>query len=576
MKRPQKIPYGISNFESLRTENYVYIDKTRFIEQIENEPTKYHFLIRPRKFGKSLFLSMLRHYYDICSAKKFDVLFGNLYIGKNPTSNRNAYFVMNFSFSGLNTNSIEQFEISFTEAIKSSIESFLTEHSSIIAYNKELKVNLRNRHSVRALLEFAFDVIESFQRKAYIIIDEYDHFANDLIARGTNLSAKQYKQLIWANGVVRDFYETLKDRTQTVIEKIFITGITPIMLDDVTSGFNISNNLSLKEQYNEILGFTEDEVAFFMQQICVEKSEISVDLEYLYNGYRFHVDGKNKLYNSSMINYFFLELKDTGKKIENLIDDNLKTDYGRIKMLLNKMENVTELEKIIEYNKVPAKVTNRFSIDKIHEPKNFLSLLYYMGLVTLDKESNSGLPLFKIPNYSIKTMYWEYMENMIMERNPRMLYKPSEILGSLALMAFDNDYEPFFENFRKNFVSMISNRDLLRFSEKNIKFLLLSIFFQTNLYLPISEPENTGGYTDIYLQRRNNLYPGIKTDWILEIKYIKQSDSDNGNLIESKKNEAIEQLKRYKRSVHFIDRTDIRYLAVVFLGKKGAFIEEVF
>ena len=574
MKKPKKPPYGQSNFEKIRTENYVYVDKTRFIEQIENEANSYHFLIRPRKFGKSLFLSMLRHYYDICAIDNFEKLFGDLYIGKNPTPKRNSLFVIRFSFSGLDTNSIERFEISFTAAIRSSIDSFLTQHSSIIENYIALKEKLESRNNVRAFIEFAFDIIESYKRKAFIIIDEYDHFANDLIARGTNLSESDYKELIWANGVVRDFYETLKDNTEKVIDTIFITGVTPMMLDDVTSGFNISNNLSRKEKYNEILGFTEEEVEFVRQEVGIDKSLLKIDMEYLYNGYKFHLEAENKLYNSAMINYLFNEIIDEGEKFEHLIDLNLKTDYGRIKKLLNKPQNIEILEKIIENTRIPAKVIDRFSIDKIHDSQNFLSLIYYMGLVTIDKDEK-GKPLLVIPNYSIKTMYWEYMENILRDLNPQMIYDPHIIMEGLSSLAFDNDYEPFFAGFLKNFVSQISNRDLMDFSEKNVKFLLLSILFQNSYYLPVSEPENSEGYVDIYLQRRRYLFPKITTDWVWEIKYIKQSDAEKRHVITKAKKEAKEQLNRYKTSNLFKDRTDVRYLMVIFIGKKSYKIEEI-
>jgi hypothetical protein len=423
---------------------------------------------------------------------------------------------------------------------------------------------------VRTYIEFAFDIIESFGKKAFVIIDEYDHFANDLIAQGTNMSEQQYKEVIWANGVVRDFYETLKYNSETVIEKIFITGITPIMLDDVTSGFNISNNLSVDVQYNEILGFTGDDVKFVISEAGIKTSLITDDIEYLYNGYKFHVDAKNKLYNSTMINYFFLELLDGNGKIKYLVDDNLKTDYSRIKMLLNKPENVENLETIVETGMYPTKVINRFSIEKIHEPKNFLSLLYYMGLVTIDSDA-----VLRIPNYSIKMLYWEYMENIITEQNPSMSFDTSIIYNGLRLMAFDGDYEKFFKDFHNNFISNLSNIDLENLSEKNIKFLMLSIFFQTNYYLPISETENSKGYTDIYLQRRDYIYPKITTDWVLELKYVKQSDVKKKTVIEAKKKEALEQIERYKTSNLFKDRTDVRYLMIIFIGKKKYLIEEI-
>ena len=573
MKTPKKIPYGHSNFERIRTENYIYVDKTRFIEMIENEVNSYHFLIRPRKFGKSLFLSTLRHYYDICYADKFDELFGDLYIGKNPTPKRNSLFLIKFSFSGLDTTSVEKFHDSFTGAIRGSIQFFLTDHMSILDNYEALKKEAWQIDNVRDQIEFAFNVIKSFNRKAYIIIDEYDHFANDLIAQGTNLSDRQYKELIWANGVVRDFYETLKDNTTTVIDTIFITGVTPMMLDDVTSGFNISNNLSLKEKYSEILGFTEDEVEFVRQEAGVDKALIKVDMKYLYNGYKFHVDANNKLYNSSMVNYFFQEVIDEGAKVERIIDDNLKTDYGRIKMLLKKPNNIEKLEKIIEFEKIPSKVISRFSIDKIHDTSNFLSLLYYMGLVTMENENN--IPALKIPNYTVKVLYWEYLQNVLLERNPAMSYDPEIIFAKMITMALDGDYESFFDSFHQNFVSQISNRDLENFSEKNVKFLLLSILFQTSFYLPFSELENSTGYSDIYLQSRKYLYPNIQSDWILELKYIKEADAGKKSLLAAKKKETKEQLQRYKNSHHFKDRNDVRYLAIVFIGKKKYWIEEL-
>ena len=574
MKKAKKISYGHCNFEKIRTENYVYVDKSRFIEQLENEDNSYHFLIRPRKFGKTLFTSMLRHYYDICSANNFDKLFGDLYIGKNPTPKRNSLFVLKFSFSGLDTNSKERFEASFTSEIRMSVQFFLTEHKDLLNDYETLKKDAWNITNVREHIEFAFNIISSFNRKAYIIIDEYDHFANDLIAKGSNLKTTEYKELIWANGVVRDFYETLKENTKKYIDTIFITGVTPMMLDDVTSGFNISNNLSNDLRFNEMLGFTEEEVEFIIDECGIDRSKIKIDKKFLYNGYKFHINAENKLYNSAMLLYILSKIKITNGDVEDIIDDNLKTDYGRIQQLLKKTKNIEKLEKIIENENIPSRVINRFSIEKIHDTQNFLSLLYYMGLVTVDSDEK-GKPLLKIPNYSTKTMYWEYMERIIRDQNPKMTYDPNIIMEGLASLAFDNDYKPFFVGFFENFVSQISNRDLLEFSEKNVKFLLLSILFQNNFYLPISETENSKGYSDIYLQRRSYLYPCITTDWVLEIKYIKQAEADKRHLITKAKNKAKEQLNRYKSSNLFKDRTDVRYLMVIFIGKKSYKISEV-
>jgi hypothetical protein len=347
------------------------------------------------------------------------------------------------------------------------------------------------------------------------------------------------------------------------------------MLDDVTSGFNISNNLSNDIRYNEILGFTEDEVEYIIDECGIDRTKINVDMKYLYNGYLFHEKAENKLYNSTMVMYLLHQITITDGEIKQLVDDNLKTDYGRIKLFLNKTSNIDKLNTIIESNAISAEVVNRFSIEKIHEPKNFMSMLYYMGLVTIDKSEGTGEALLRIPNYTIKTLHWEYMENIITEQSPSMAFDPTVIHEALGSMAFYNDYQKFFKDFHNNFVSNLSNIDLENLSEKNIKFLMLSIFMQTYYYLPLSETENSKGYTDIYLQRRDYLYPKITTDWVLELKYIKQADAKKKKVIDAKKTEALGQIERYKTSNLFKDRTDVRYLMIIFIGKNKYEVTEL-
>jgi hypothetical protein len=570
----KRIPYAITNFEKIRTENYLYVDKTRFIEQLENEPTEYNFLIRPRKFGKSLFTSVLDYYYDIRHKDKFQQLFGDLYIGQHPTHKANSYFVMNFDFSGLDTSDVECFKRSFTSAIRSSITSFFTAHSEIIKNHEVLKEQLRNlKEDVRAYIEFAFDIIDTYKRKAYIIIDEYDHFANDVIAKGTKLSKNQYQETVWANSVTKDFYETLKTGTKTVIDKMFVTGITPIMLDDLTSGFNISNNLSNDVNYNEILGLTSAEIDWTLQQINLDKSQFSVDMEKMYNGYLFHKKAPNKLFNSTMVFNYLLGFSKAGNDFEYIVDDNLKTDYGRLRNLINAHDNKEKLRNLIETNFVKEEIIKQFSIELIHEDKNFFSLLYYMGLVTIDNTTPINIGL-KIPNYSVKTMYWTFVERILTEELEGLSLDSSQYLKFVHQLAYENIYEPFFDYFSKNIVHYLSNRDLQKTVEKDIKFLLLPLFFTSNYYLPFSELENSDGYTDIYL-KRGHLHPESKTEWIFEIKYIPQAEAKKTSKINAAKKDAKGQLQRYKTSNTFKDKTDLRYLSIIFIGKKDYSIEEI-
>jgi hypothetical protein len=558
-------------------ENYIYVDKTPFVEMLENEPAKYTFLIRPRKFGKSLFLSMLWNYYDIVQKDNFEQLFGNLYIGKHPTGKQNSMFVLHFSFAGIDTSNENDFKTSFNRSIEASVRNFCAHYKTYINPEEYSKLNLKFIDELGTIgvssVDIAFDIAKRSACKIYIIIDEYDHYANDLIAIGKRLSNEQYKNAIWANGVVRDFYETLKDATQTIIDKIFITGVTPIMLDDITSGFNISNNISIKEKYNEILGFTKQEVNYIIEQAGVNKDDINIDTEYFYDGYLFHPDSKNKLYNSAMINYYLGCVLDEGKNVRYLIDDNLKTDYGRIRNLLNKPSNIDKLNEVILNGYINAQLNPKFSIDFIHDENNFPSMLYFLGLLTLGRNKD-GYETMRIPNYSVQTMYWNFIERIFKDEVREALYDSSEINKALHLLIRENDPNPFMQYICDGFLSRLSNRDFIKFDEKDLKILMLGILFQSNYYFPISEMENDGGYSDIYL-KRGNRFPNTEYEWVWELKYIKEKDKGNSALIKSKKEAALSQITRYKESVMFKDRTDVRYLTVIFLGSTQFEISEV-
>jgi hypothetical protein len=408
-------------------------------------------------------LSVLDHYYDIRYKDKFEQLFGDLYIGKNPTPKRNDLFVLNIDFSGIDTSSIADFNISLLEKIKMAVTFFITDHRDFIENIVEAKAKVWSMEKTSTCIEYAFDIAKTYGKKVYMVIDEYDHFANDMIAAGTYLGEEQYKKTVWAGSQVRDFYETLKANSKTIIDKIFITGITPIMLDDLTSGFNISTNLSLQEKYNEILGFTKDEVELIIEACGIDKSLINnEDMEKLYNGYLFNRKAQNKLYNSTMIFNYLSEVKDNGIEIDNLVDVNLRTDYGRIRHLIDTANNRKKLRDLIENKAIESTITNQFSIEKIHDEDNFISLLFYMGLVTIDN-SNPNIPQLKIPNYSIKTMFWEYIKDIMREENEGLSYNSIHLRESLTKIAFGNDPKPFIDFISKYIVNYLSNRDLIDF-----------------------------------------------------------------------------------------------------------------
>jgi hypothetical protein len=551
----------------------VYIDKTRYIELLEQEGNKNLFFIRPRKFGKSLLFSMLSHYYDINQADRFETLFGDLYIGQHPTPRRNSYLVLNLDFSGLDTTSEDDFRISLSSKVQDIVRAFLSRYSHLFPngdiYNHQIDIEQPGVRSLRK----AFNAAESIGKKIFVIIDEYDHFANDLIAQGTYAGDDVYRHLVRANGIVRDFYETLKEGSKTTIDRIMLTGITPIMLDDLTSGFNISNNLSLDPIYNEMLGFTREEVDTLMRETGVNPDWINVDMDLFYNGYLFHPEGEHKVYNPSMMLYLFNQALRRRKITGNVIDENLKTDYGRLRMLIRNEQNREQLIEIAENGRIASEVIPKFSIDKLHDNEYFVSLLFYLGLLTVDKYE-FGKTCLKIPNYSIHTIYWEYILQLTRDRNRDVLINPSRQQDAISSLAYKGDPKPYLDYVSQNIFSRLSNRDLQDFNEKYVKIILLNGLFQSNIYVTLTELEVTQGYTDIYMHR-SHLLPDIPYEWVWEIKYVKKEEAGKKNVLKEKQEEARVQLKKYRDSSLFAGRTDVRFLSVIFIGKDRYEMEEL-
>ncbi|MDR0415069.1 MAG: AAA family ATPase [Prevotellaceae bacterium] len=561
----KKLTYGNSNFEKIITENYAYVDKTRFIELLEKETNPHHFFIRPRKFGKSLFYSTLLHYYDVNKADNFERLFGELYIGKHPTPKRSSYMVMQFNFSGLNTADRQNFIDDFNSAIKISIFEFMLRYQNIIPNVDMLNEQLKEASTGSGRLKLVLAAMNTIGRKVFVLIDEYDHFANDLIVMGKQHTGDEfYYTVVRANGVVRDFYETLKINTSDALDRIFITGISPVMLNDLTSGFNIANNLTLEPAYNEMMGFTQEEVNDLMLKTGVDPALIQVDMEMYYNGYLFNRNGGSKVYNPSMILYFFEQLLRNGAS-ENIIDSNMKTDYGRLQNLVQNGMNSLKLLEITKNNGVMSDIISDFSIDRLDDDKYFVSLLFYMGLLTIDRQMEGCLYL-KIPNYSIRTVFWEYIEQLISDQNKDIMVDPSEQKEAVWQLAYRGNLTPYIDYVSRNIFCRLSNRDLERFDEKYIKIMLLNGLFQSKLYVPVTEREVESGYIDMYLQR-SSLLPDLRYEWVWEIKYVKKSNEKNKKLLQAVKKEAFDQLARYRQAQDFAARSDVRYAVIIFIGK---------
>ena len=375
----KKLPYGISNYEELITENYYYVDKTKNIEKLEDLAEKRILFLRPRKFGKTLFTSMISYYYDINAKNKFEKLFKNTYIGKNPTPLKNSYCILKFNFSGIDTTTAQTTVEGFKETAKISIQGFIAD------YNIDFYVN--DNQTAEDMLN---SLLESFRvqrrgQKIYVIIDEYDHFANELLGFHT----EDFKNLVSKNGKVRKWYEILKKGTETVVDRIFITGVAPITLDSLTSGFNIGKDITQDFRFNEMMGFTKEELANIMKSEQIEEKEqekILPIMKQSYDGYKFSIDGKEKIYNSNMCLYFLNEYKAIGDVPRQLIDVNIASDYSKLGKMLDLCKG-EERRKVIEDTvagkEIASEITQKFNPAMEFTEKDLVSMLFYLGYLTI-------------------------------------------------------------------------------------------------------------------------------------------------------------------------------------------------
>ena len=529
----KKLPYGISNYEELITDEYYYVDKTKYIEELENLAEKRIIFLRPRKFGKTLFTSVLENYYDIKKKDQFEKLYKETYIGQNPTKLRNSYHILRFNFSGIDTSSTETTIKGFKSKILGSINLFAK------IYNIEYKIDEKQDPE-----EMLNDIFKAFKyqkpkEKIYVIIDEYDHFANELLGFKTD----QFKNLVSKNGKVRKWYEVLKEGTETVVDRIFITGVAPITLDSLTSGFNIGSDITKDEQFNEMMGFTKEEIIKLMEEHNItkqEQEEILPIMKENYDGYKFSTNGKEKIYNSNMCLYFLKDYIRLKKIPAQLLDVNIASDYTKLgKMLeLCKGEKRQEIiEKTVSGEPIVSEITEKFNPAIEFTEKDLISMLYYLGYLTIVVD-NFGMPELKIPNKAMKEIYSEYFME-VLNKQAEFIIEQEEYNKIATEIALEGKIENITEILQK-YLSNLSNRDYIKFDEKYIKLIFYCITMNIKIYNVKSEMEINRKYPDILLipKDKNKGYHSV----MIEFKYLKKQEE---NKIKEKQEEAKKQIEEY-------------------------------
>ena len=531
----KKLPYGISDYERLIKNEYYYVDKTMYIEMLENLAEPYIMFLRPRKFGKTLFTSTLENYYDIKKVDEFETLYGNTYIGKNPTKLKNSYHILKFNFSGIDTTNEETTIKGFKNEVASSIKLFVERYGLdfFVNQNDEAENILDN-------LIKAFNV-QRDKEKIYVIIDEYDHFANELLG----FNPDQFKNLVSKNGKVRKWYEILKKGTESVIDRIFITGVAPITLDSLTSGFNIGKDITQDRDFNEMMGFTEKELIKLLDEQNISKEEQEKILPIMkenYDGYKFALYGKEKMYNSNMCLFFLNEYLETRRIPEQLIDMNIASDYSKLGKMLDLCKG-EEREKVIEKTVagegLVSEITQKFNPAMEFTEKDLVSMLYYLGYLTITKEVFEK-PELNIPNRGMKELYSEYFLE-ILSKSTDLIVNESDYNEMLQEIAIEGRIDKIVDTAQK-YLKGLSNRDAVKFDEKYVKLIFYCIAMNLKIFRLKSEMEVQRKYPDILLipKDASKGYKGV----MIEFKYLKKEDTSK---LQEKQEEAKKQIQEYAK-----------------------------
>ena len=522
MEGIRQIPYGVSDFLSVRKDDLYYIDKTMYLEKLESQPRTLIF-IRPRRFGKSLFISMMQAYYDKAMEGRFDELFGNLWVGKHPTPLRNKYQVMYFDYSRAG-GTMDRLEENFNEYSCGCLDLFIEKYKD--DYPQWIVDKVRQTNSARAKLNFINSAAQQVRIPLYLIIDEYDNFTNVVLNEEGDAV---YHAITHANGFYRDFFKLFKG----MFERIFLTGVSPVTLDDLTSGFNIGWNVSMIPELDKMLGFsTEDVREMFTYYKKVGMLPAGCDIEAMieemkpwYDNYCFAKEclaSDVRVFNCDMVMYYLRHYVSYGQAPEIMLDPNTKTDYNKLKGLirLDKLDGDRQgvMLEIIEKGEIEATLIPSFSAMEMTEPEIFPSLLFYYGMLTI-KGTNGPLITLGIPNNNVRKQYYKYIQEQYNQYAVIRVYK---LKTAFIGMAVDGNWRDTLQYMADCYYNLSSVRDCIE-GERNIQGFFLAYLNLNDYYYTAPEVEVAHGYCDFFLLPNLTHYQA-KHCYIIELKYIVKKD----------------------------------------------------
>ncbi len=526
-----KFPYGISDFKKVNTQGYFYCDRTDKIPLLEK--SDFQLFIRPRRFGKSLVLSMLENYYDVAKKDEFEAIFGNLKIGKNPTNLRNSYFILKFDFSCVDPTGIaEEVKKALFDHINASIEGFYSFYQYKGYDLPEIKINYDNAlYSLNSLVSS----VRMTPYPVYLLIDEYDNFANTVMM-GVQTTGKRYESLVHDEGPLRTFFKAVKSSTSgSMFDKVFITGVSPVVMSDITSGYNIAENIYFEPEFNDLCGFKQNEIEDVIRKIVdkcgLEKEKIQEALGLMqtyYNGYTFAHATDEHVYNPTLSLYFFKQFEKKCSYPREMLDDNLAVDESKLEyiaqiprgrdLLMSLMENKQQV--------VASRISKRFGIremltDKSMDNTFLLSFLYYFGVLTIAGDTEDLQVILKVPNLVMKSLYVERIQKMLL---PEPCDR-DDGMEAAKLVYQKGEMGPLCRFMEKRYFKVFHNRDYRWANELTLKTAFLTLLYNDIIYIMDSETEIDRRYADLTMIIRPDKRYGKISDVLIEFKFVKLKDA---------------------------------------------------
>jgi hypothetical protein len=576
------IGYAQADFQTLIKDKNLYIDRTDYIRAIENHSNRNLLFVRPRRFGKSLWISILQYYYGLEYKDKFDTLFGHLAIGQNPTPLRNSFIILRLQFAGIGIETDALIFYGFRKNVEAGILDCMRSYPDYFSDEQMAKIEAVDTPA--NMLQTFFGFLKDVPHDLYVLIDEYDQFANELVGHDT----ERFKAIIGRSGFVRKFYEMIKNAAnEGVVAHFFATGVSPLTVDAMTSGFNITSSLSQELAYHDLMGFKENEVVYILKQVGATEAEMPTlltDLKNWYNGYLFNDEAEERLYNSDMVMYFASHYEGKKKYPRKMLDANIATDYYKVKKVFciqdREQEFIPILKELTTEGVVSSKITEFFNLEKNFTENDIISLLYYMGWITIQGSEN-GLYNLEMPNQVVRELYYEYFVD-ITEQESGLNRSVVVIEKALNKMAKFNDPQPFLATIKELLDKGLSFRDAQGFDEKHLKMLLITYLSLSASHFVKSEPEWQNGYPDILFLKRPNI--ATQYNFIIELKSIKlkeqsktvdPDDAASEKILEKVEREARQQLTNYLKTDDAKRIPNLKAWLIILVGREWKVVEEI-